>query len=105
MTSRSRIRTRNRQAGDQDMGKKIPMRQCVGCRAMKPKKELIRVIRTPEDQVLLDKTGKRNGRGAYLCPDPDCFGKARKSKSLERSLKIAIPEDIYDHLEEELKNI
>lgn len=85
------------------MGKKIPQRQCVGCREMKAKKELIRVIRTPESEVLLDANGKKNGRGAYLCFSIDCLLKARRSKSLERSLKIAIPDEIYDRLEEELK--
>ena len=85
------------------MGKKIPLRQCVGCREMKPKKELIRVIRTPDQEVLLDVNGRTNGRGAYLCFSAECFRKARRSKALERSLKTAIPEDIYDRLEEELK--
>ena len=87
------------------MGKKIPLRQCVGCREMKSKRELIRVIKTPEDQVVLDANGKKNGRGAYLCPDRDCLMKARRSKGLERSLKITIPEEIYDKLEEEMKQL
>lgn len=81
--------------------KKIPMRQCVGCGEMKAKKELIRVIKT-EDEVLLDVTGKKNGRGAYICANPDCLTKARKSKGLERSLKVAIPDDVYDNLEKEM---
>ena len=85
------------------MGKKIPLRQCVGCREMKPKKELIRVIKTPENEVLLDVNGKTNGRGAYLCFSTGCLQKAKRSKGLERSLKIAIPEEIYHRLEEELK--
>ena len=85
------------------MQKKIPMRQCVGCREMKPKKELIRVIKTPEDEVLLDINGRTNGRGAYLCFCAGCLQKARRSRGLERSLKIAIPDEIYDRLEEELK--
>ena len=84
------------------MGKKIPQRQCVGCREMKAKKELIRVIRTPENEVVWDVGGKKNGRGAYLCFSTDCLLKAKRSKGLERSLKIAIPEDIYTRLEEEL---
>ena len=81
--------------------KKIPMRQCVGCGEMKAKKELIRVIKT-EDEVLLDATGKKNGRGAYICADPECLKKARKSKGLERSLKVAIPDEVYDNLEKEM---
>ncbi len=81
--------------------KKIPMRQCVGCGEMKAKKELIRVIKT-EDEVLLDATGKKNGRGAYICADPECLKKARKSKGLERSLKVAIPDAVYDNLEKEM---
>ncbi len=81
--------------------KKIPVRQCVGCRQMKDKKELIRVIRT-EDAVLLDDTGRKNGRGAYLCLNPECLRLARKSKGLERSLKAEIPAEIYDGLEKEM---
>ncbi len=87
------------------MGKKIPMRQCVGCREMKPKKELIRIIKSPEGDVFVDANGKMNGRGAYLCRSVDCFLKARKNKGLERSLKIRIPEEIYGKLEEEMKEI
>ena len=82
--------------------KKIPLRQCVGCGEMKSKKELIRVIKTPEDEVVLDTTGRKNGRGAYICADPQCLSKARKSKGLERSLKIAIPEAVYESLEKEM---
>lgn len=81
------------------------MRQCVGCREMKMKKELIRIIRTPEGDVVLDVRGKQNGRGAYLCPSVDCLLRAKKVKGLERSLKVTIPDEIYDHLEEELKRI
>ncbi|MBR0381540.1 MAG: YlxR family protein [Eubacterium sp.] len=84
------------------MGKKTPLRQCVGCREMKDKKSLIRVIRSPEGEITLDKTGRANGRGAYLCLSADCFRKARQKKALERSLKTEIPEEIYDRLEEEL---
>lgn len=72
---------------------------------MKAKKELIRVIKTPEEEVLLDATGKKNGRGAYLCFSDACLQKARRSKALERSLKISIPDEIYDRLEEELRQI
>ena len=87
------------------MAKKIPSRQCVGCRESRTKRELIRVIRTPEGQVTLDETGRMNGRGAYLCRRVECLQKARRSKGLERSLKVTIPDEIYDRLEEELKNI
>lgn len=78
--------------------KKIPMRQCLGCREMKPKKELIRVVRSPEGGINLDFRGKANGRGAYVCPDKDCLKKAIKSRALERALETAIPEEIYAQL-------
>lgn len=81
--------------------KKIPMRQCVGCGEMKAKKELLRVLKT-EDGVLLDAIGKKNGRGAYICANTECLKKARKSKGLERSLKVAIPDEVYDNLEKEM---
>ena len=77
------------------MQKKIPMRQCLGCREMKPKKELIRVVRSPEGSISLDFRGKANGRGAYVCPDTACLKKAMKSKALERAFETAIPEEIY----------
>ena len=82
--------------------KKIPLRKCTGCNEMKPKKELIRVLKTVEGDVVLDLSGKKNGRGAYLCNSVECFKKARKTKGLERSLQIVIPEEIYDALEKEL---
>ncbi len=85
--------------------KKIPMRQCVGCREMKPKRELIRVIRTSEDEILIDATGKKNGRGAYICPNRECLEKAVKSKGLERSLKMAVPQEIYEDFEREMGNL
>ena len=85
--------------------KKIPMRQCVGCREMKPKRELIRVIRTSEDEILIDATGKKNGRGAYICPNRECLEKAVKNKGLERSLKISVPQEIYDDFEREIGNL
>ena len=84
--------------------KKTPMRKCTGCGEMKNKKELVRVIKTPEDEILIDTTGKKNGRGAYICGSAECLAKARKSKGLERSLKIAIPAEVYDALESELKS-
>ena len=82
--------------------KKIPMRMCVGCREMKPKKELIRVVRQPSGQVMLDRTGKAAGRGAYVCPDSACLEKARKSKVLERTLEATIEPEVYDQLAKEL---
>ena len=85
--------------------KKIPLRKCTGCNEMKPKKELIRVLKTPEDEIVLDKTGKKNGRGAYLCNSIECFRKAEKTKGLERSLQLKIPEEIYESLEKELSVI
>lgn len=83
--------------------KKIPMRQCLGCREMKPKQSLVRVVRSPEGEISLDPRGKASGRGAYVCRDMACLKKARKSKALERSLDTAIPEAIYDRLEQELE--
>jgi predicted RNA-binding protein YlxR (DUF448 family) len=82
--------------------KKIPLRKCTGCGEMKPKKELIRVLKTSETEVILDTTGRKNGRGAYLCNSVECFQKARKTKGLERSLQIKIPDEIYNVLEKEL---
>ena len=83
------------------MAKKIPMRQCVGCGEMKGKREMMRVLKTPEEAIVLDVTGRKNGRGAYLCKSLDCLKKARKNKGLERSLKIHIPDEVYDSLEKE----
>ena len=82
--------------------KKIPMRKCTGCGAVKSKKELIRVLRTPEGEIRIDKTGRANGRGAYICADSNCLKEARRHKGLEKSLKKAIPEQVYDALEKEL---
>lgn len=86
------------------MNKKIPMRQCVGCGEMKPKKEMIRIIKTAEDEILLDTTGKKNGRGAYICPSLACLQQAGKNRGLERSLKAAVPKDILDTLMKEMEN-
>ena len=83
--------------------KKIPMRQCVGCQEMKNKKEMIRVIKTPEGTFMLDATGKKNGRGAYVCPSEECLQLARKNKGLERSFKQAIPAEVYESLEKEME--
>ncbi|KSV57645.1 RNase P modulator RnpM [Acetivibrio ethanolgignens] len=85
--------------------KKVPLRKCTGCGEMKNKKELLRVIKTPEEEIVLDITGKKNGRGAYICRSAECFAKARKTKALERSLKAAIPDEVYDELEKELKSL
>ena len=85
--------------------KKVPMRQCVGCAQMKSKNELIRIIKTPEEDIVLDATGKKNGRGAYICASMDCLKTARQRKGLERSLKVAIPTEIYDNLEMEMSKI
>lgn len=86
-------------------GKKVPLRKCIGCGEMKSKKELIRVIKTPEDEIVIDKTGKKNGRGAYICDSFECFSKAVKTKALERSLKVAIPKEVYETLERELTEL
>ena len=83
--------------------KKIPMRQCLGCREMKPKRELIRVVRSPEGQISLDFKGKANGRGAYVCPDPTCLKKAVKARALERAFSAQIPQEVYDRLQEEME--
>ena len=83
------------------MNKKVPMRQCVGCGEMRSKREMMRVLRTPEGDIVLDTTGKKNGRGAYLCKDPGCLKKAEKNRGLERSFKIKIPEEVYRNLERE----
>ncbi len=80
------------------MERKIPMRQCVGCREMKPKKELIRVVRSPEGAISLDFRGKAPGRGAYLCHDPACLKQAIRSKALERGFAIPIPQEVYNSL-------
>ncbi len=82
--------------------KKIPLRKCVACQEMKTKNELIRVIKTPENEIVLDESGRKNGRGAYICKSSDCFNKAKKSKALDRSLKATISEEIYEILEKEM---
>lgn len=85
------------------MQKKIPMRQCLGCREMKPKRELTRVVRTPEGTVCLDPKGKANGRGAYLCANAECLKKAIRSKALARALAVEIPQEIYDELQKQME--
>ena len=85
------------------MPKTVPIRQCMGCREQKPKKELIRVVRSPEGQVSLDFRGKAPGRGAYLCRDAACLKKAVKSRALERALSVPIPPEVFDRLMEEME--
>lgn len=87
------------------MPKKIPMRQCLGCREHKPKKELIRVVRSPEGEVSLDFKGKLPGRGAYVCPLPACLAKARKSRALERAFETALPPEVYEALEQQMEEV
>ncbi len=84
--------------------RRIPMRKCTGCNEMKPKKELVRVVRSPEGEVSLDLTGKKPGRGAYVCRNYECLLKARKAKRFENAFSCVIPDGVYDKMEEELKN-
>lgn len=83
--------------------RKIPMRQCLGCREMFPKRELIRVVRSPEGVLSIDSTGKAPGRGAYLCGKLACFKKARKSRAIERALSVTVPEEVFDTLERQME--
>ena len=85
--------------------KKVPLRKCIGCQEMKNKKELMRILKTAENEIVLDTTGRKNGRGAYLCFSRECFEKAVKSKGLERSLKMSIPKSVYEELEKEIEAI
>lgn len=90
--------------------KKIPLRQCVGCHEMKPKKEMIRVIRTntgegAESEIILDTTGRKNGRGAYICPNSECLNAAVKNRGLERSFKMPIPAAVYEMLKKEMEEL
>ena len=85
------------------MQKKIPMRQCTGCREMKPKRELLRVVRSPEGEVSIDFRGKKPGRGAYVCRDAECLKRAVKSKALERSFGAAVPEDVLETLRQQME--
>ena len=82
--------------------KRIPQRQCVGCREMRDKKSLLRVVKSPEGEISLDFKGKKPGRGAYVCPNPDCLKRARKTRALERALSVAIPPEVYETMEAEL---
>ena len=82
--------------------KKIPLSQCIGCGEMKNKREMIRILKTAEGEIVLDATGRKNGRGAYLCPSMDCFLKAKKSRGLDRSFKMAVPAEVDGRLEKEM---
>ncbi len=86
------------------MPKKIPMRQCLGCREMKPKGELIRVVRGPDGEISLDFRGKKPGRGAYLCPDPQCLARAKKSRAIERALSAQVGQEVYDSLDQQMRS-
>ena len=83
--------------------RKVPLRKCTGCQEMKNKKELIRIVRNEEGEFSLDRTGKKPGRGAYICPDGECLAKAQKTKGLERSFKAPVPKDVYEQLLKELE--
>lgn len=83
--------------------KKIPLRMCTGCGEMKPKKELVRVVRSKEGEIFLDLTGRKAGRGAYVCPNLECLKKARKTRKIERSLDVKIPDELYDAMEKEME--
>lgn len=85
------------------MEKRIPMRQCMGCRERKPKREMLRVVRSPEGTVSLDFRGKVPGRGAYVCPNPECLKKAVRSKALERNLEVPIPPEVLERLSREME--
>lgn len=83
---------------------RVPLRKCTGCNEMKSKKELVRVVKSPDNEISLDLTGKKPGRGAYVCPNAECLAKARKAKRLERAFACAIPDEVYARMEEELKD-
>ncbi len=85
--------------------KKVPMRMCTGCREMKPKKELVRVVKTSDGEIRLDTTGKLNGRGAYICKNKECLNKARKMNAFSRAFEMTVPNEIYNQLETELDDI
>lgn len=87
---------------EQQKTKKIPQRQCLGCNEHRPKRELLRVVRSPQGEISLDFTGKKSGRGAYICRDVRCLRKARKSRRIDRSLECSIPDEVYDKMESEL---
>lgn len=85
--------------------RKVPMRSCVGCSESKPKKELVRIVRSPEGELSIDLVGKKPGRGAYICPNPECLKKAKKGKRLEKSLETAVGDEVYEALTRELERL
>lgn len=85
--------------------KKIPLRQCIGCGEMKNKKEMIRILKTESGEITLDATGRKNGRGAYLCPDMECFRKAVKTRGIEHSFRMPVSQDVYAALEKEMERL
>lgn len=85
--------------------KKVPLRQCIGCGEMKNKKEMIRILKTEAEGIILDATGKKNGRGAYVCPREECLKKAVKSRGLDRSFKMTVPREVYETLEKEMERL
>lgn len=87
------------------MNRKVPTRKCIGCGEQKQKRDLVRIVRSKDGEISLDTTGRKNGRGAYICPRPDCLKKAQKTRGLERSFQMAVPEEIYKLLEEEMGEI
>ena len=91
-------------AGDK-MNRKIPTRKCIGCGELKEKNQLVRIVRSKEGEISLDMTGKKNGRGAYICPDPQCLKQAFKKKGLDRSFKIGVPESVYETLKKEMEEL
>lgn len=94
-----------KEIGSDEMAKKIPLRQCLGCREMVPKNQLIRIVRDGSGDFAVDLTGKANGRGAYICKSAECLNMAVKSKALERAFKVSIPDEVYKDLDKELQNI
>ena len=86
-------------------GKRVPLRKCTGCQEMKDKKEMIRILRTSEGEIVLDARGRKNGRGAYLCRSMECFEKAVKNRGIERSLKQKVPDETYENLKKEIESI
>lgn len=85
--------------------KKIPQRKCIGCEEMTGKKELVRIVRSKDGEISLDPTGKKSGRGAYICKDSECLAKAIKKKAIERSFKCAVPSEVYDQLQQEMEKL
>jgi len=85
--------------------RKVPMRKCIGCQELKSKKEMMRILKTPDEEIVIDTIGKKNGRGAYICHSRECFEKAVKNKGLERSLKTGIPKSVYESLKKEIESI